>query len=68
MTDVKQVKVKKLNTTEMDYTVHFTDTFAHLGLFEFHDRFHEIFESLLNAITKDIPAHGQVHFVLRYLS
>ena len=64
MTDVKQVKVKKFNTTGMDYTVQFTDTFAHLELSEFHDRLHEIFESLLNATTKDIPAHDQVRFVL----
>ena len=56
MTDVKQVKVKI-----MDYMVQFTDTFAHLELSEFH----EIFESLLNVITKDIPAHDQVRFVLR---
>ena len=65
MTDVKQVKVKKFKTTGMDYTVQFTDTFAHLELSEFHDRLHEIFESLLNATTKDIPAHDQVRFVLR---
>ena len=65
MTDVKQVKVKKFNTTGMDYTVQFRDKFAHLELFEFHDRLHEIFESLLNAFTKDIPAHDQVRFVLR---
>ena len=49
----------------MDYTVQFTDTFAHLELSEFHDRLHKIFESLLNATTKDIPAHDQVRFVLR---
>ena len=41
----------------MDYTVQFTDMFAQLELSEFHDRLHEIFESLLNAVTKDIPAH-----------
>ena len=49
----------------MDYIVQFTDTFAHLELSEFHDRLHEIFESLLNVITKDIPAHDQVRFVFR---
>ena len=65
MTDVKQVKVKKFNTTGVDYTVQFTDTFAHLELSEFHNRLHEIFENLLNAITKDIPKHDQVRFVLR---
>ena len=65
VTDVKQVKVKKFSTTGMDYIVQFTDTFAHLELSEFHDRLHEIFKSLLNVITKDIPAHDQVRFVLR---
>ena len=65
MTNVKQVKVKKFNTTGVDYTVQFTDTFAHLELSEFHNRLHEIFENLLNAITKDIPEHDQVRFVLR---
>ena len=65
MTDVKQVKVKKFNTTGVDYTVQFTDTFAHLEVSEFHDRLHEIFENLLNAITKDITKHDQVRFVLR---
>ena len=65
MTDMKQVKEKKFNTTGMDYTLQFTVRFAHLELFEFHDRLHKIFESLLNATTKDIPAHDQVRFVLR---
>ena len=63
MTDVKQVKIKKFNTTSMDYTIQLTDTFTHLELSEFHDRLHEIFESLLNAITKDIPAHDQARFL-----
>ena len=57
MTDVKQVKVKKLNTTSMDYTVQFTDMFAHLELYEFHDRLHEIFESLLNMPPLEIFLH-----------
>ena len=64
-TYVKQIEVKKFNTTGLDYTVQFADTFADLELSEFHDRLHEIFESLLNAVTKDIPAHDQVRFVLR---
>ena len=64
VTAVKQVKVKEFNTTGMDYTIQFTDTFAHLELSGFHDQLHEVFESLLNAIiTKDIPAHDQVRFV-----
>ena len=48
MTYVKQVKVKKFGTKSTDYTVQFTDTFAHLELSQFHDRLHGIFESLLD--------------------
>ena len=64
VTDVKQVKVKKFGTTGTDYTVQFTDTFAHLELSQFHDRLHGIFESILDTITRDIPEHDQVRFVL----
>jgi hypothetical protein len=48
VTYVKQVKVKKFGTKSTDYTVQFTDTFAHLELSQFHDRLHGIFESLLD--------------------
>jgi hypothetical protein len=65
VTNVKhQVKVKKFGTTGTDYTVQFTDMFAHLELSPFHNRLHGIFESLLNTITQDIPEHDQVRFVL----
>ena len=65
VTNVKhQVTVKKFGTTGTDYTVQFTDMFAHLELSPFHNRLHGIFESLLNTITQDIPEHDQVHFVL----
>ena len=64
VTNMKQVKVKKFSTTGVDYTVQFTDTFAHLELSQFHDRLHGIFESLLNTITRDIPENDQVRFVL----
>jgi hypothetical protein len=64
VTNIKQVKVKKFSTTGVDYTVQFTDTFAHLKLSQFHDRLHGIFESILNTITPDIPEHDQVRFVL----
>jgi hypothetical protein len=64
VTNIKQVKVKKFSTTGVDYTVQFTDTFAHLELSQFHDRLHGIFESILNTITRDIPEHDQVRFVL----
>ena len=64
VTNMKQVKVKKFSTTGVDYTVQFTDTFAHLELSQFHDRLHGIFESILNTITRDIPENDQVRFVL----
>jgi hypothetical protein len=64
VTNVKQVKVKKFGTTSTDYTVQFTDTFARLELSRFHDRLRGIFESLLDTITRDIPEHDQVRFVL----
>jgi hypothetical protein len=64
VTNVKQIKVKKFGTTGTDYTVQFTDTFAHLDLSQFHDRLHGIFESLLDSITRDVPEHDQVRFVL----
>jgi hypothetical protein len=64
VTNMKQVKVKKFSTTGVDYTVQFTDTFVHLELSQFHDRLHGIFESILNTITRDIPEHDQVRFVL----
>lgn len=65
VTATKQVKVKKFKTTGIDYTVQFTDTFAHLELSQFHNRLHEIFESLLNTVTEGIPEHDQVRFVLQ---
>jgi hypothetical protein len=65
VTNVKQVfKVKRFGTTDTDYTVQFTDTFAHLELSQFHDRLQGIFESILDTITRPIPEHDQVRFVL----
>ena len=65
---IKQVNVKKLETTGTNYTIQFTDTFAHLELSRFHDRLHEIFQSVLDRVTHDIPSHDQVRFVLHSLS
>jgi hypothetical protein len=36
-----------------------------LELSQYHDRLHEIFESLLNTVTQDIPERDQVRFVLQ---
>ena len=47
------------------YTVQFTDTFSQLELSQYHDRLHEIFESLLNTVTEGIPVNDQVRFVLQ---
>jgi hypothetical protein len=65
VTNVKQVKVKQFRTTGVDYTVQFTDTFAHLELSEFHNRLHEIFQRVLDRVIRDVPSHDQVRFVLR---
>jgi hypothetical protein len=64
LTNIKQVKVKKFSTAGVDYTVQFTDTFGHLELSQLLDRLHGIFVSILNTITRDIPEHDQVRFVL----
>ncbi len=64
LTNYKQVNVKKFSTTGVDYTVQFTNTFANLELSQYHDRLHEIFESLLNRVTSGISMHDQVDFVL----
>jgi hypothetical protein len=61
---IKQVNVKKFKTTGTNYTIQFTDTFAHLELSRFHERLHEIFQSVLDRVTRDIPSHDQVRFVL----
>jgi hypothetical protein len=65
VTNVKQVKVKQFRTTGVDYTVQFTDTFAHLELSEFHNRLHEIFQRVHDRVTRDVPSHDQVRLVLR---
>jgi hypothetical protein len=61
---IKQVNVKKFKTTGTNYTIQFTDTFAHLELSRFHHRLHAIIQSVLARVTHDIPLHDQVRFVL----
>jgi hypothetical protein len=61
----KQVRVKKFRTTGTDYTVRFTNTFANMELSQYHNQLHEIFESLLNNVIKDVPENDQVRFVLQ---
>ena len=65
MTDVKQVKVKKFNTTGIDYTVQFMDSLLIWNFLDFMIGSTKYLRVYLNAITKDIPAHDQVCFVLR---
>jgi hypothetical protein len=47
---VKQVNVKKFKTTGMDYHIQFTNAFANVELSEYHERLHEIFQSLLDEV------------------
>ena len=61
----KQVYVKRFKTTGMDYTVPFTNTLADFELSEYHNRLHEVFERLLQAITQGIQEHNQVCIVMR---
>ncbi len=61
---VKQVNVKKFKTTGTNYHVQFTNAFANVELSEYHDRLHEIFQSLLDEVTHGVPPHDQVRFVL----
>ena len=61
----KQVNIKKFKTTGTDYTVRFTNTIAHFELSEYHRLLHQIFGSLLQAVTRGIPEHSQVRFVMR---
>ena len=65
VTDLKQVRVRRFATTGLDYTIKFTDTLANLELWEYHTRLHKIFQSLPETVTKDVPVHDQVRFVLR---
>jgi hypothetical protein len=65
LTNYKQVNVRKFSTTGVDYTVQFTNTFANLELSQYHNRLHEIFESLLSRVTSDISMNDQVRFVLQ---
>ncbi|XP_028393188.1 uncharacterized protein LOC114517600 [Dendronephthya gigantea] len=62
---LKQVKVKKFATTGLDYDIQFTNTVSNLELWQYHNRLHEIFESLLETVTNGVPMHDQVRFVLR---
>ena len=64
---VKQVNVKKFKTTGMDYRILFTNAFENVELSEYHERLHEIFQSLLNEVTHGVPPHDQVRFVLHSL-
>ena len=61
---VKQVNVKKLKITGMDYHIQFTNAFANVELSEYHERLHEIFQSLLVEVIRGVPPHDQVRFVL----
>ena len=61
---VRQVNMKKFKTTGVDYHIRFTNAFANVELSEYHDRLHEIFQSLLDEVIRGVPPHDQVRFVL----
>ena len=49
----------------MKYHVQFTNAIADMELSQYHDRLHEIFQSLLDRVIGDVPSPDQVHFVLQ---
>jgi hypothetical protein len=48
----------------MDYHIQFTNAFGNVELSEYHERLHEIFQSLLDEVIRGVPPHDQVRFVL----
>ena len=55
------MNVKKFKTTGVNYIYY---SVYRLELSQFHDCLHEIFQSVLDRVTQDIPEHDQVRFVL----
>ncbi len=60
-----EVNVKKFKTKGMKYHVQFTNAFSDMELSQYHDRLHEIFQSLLDRVIGDVPSLDQVRFVLQ---
>ena len=60
VTGLKQARVRRFATIGLDYAITFTNTLANLELWEYHTRLHEIFQSLVETVTKDVPVHDQV--------
>ncbi len=60
-----EVNVKKFKTKDMRYHIQFTNVFANMELSQYHDRLHEIFQSLLDRVIGDVPSQDQVRFVLQ---
>ena len=56
-----EVNVKKFKTKDMRYHIQFTNVFANMELSQYHDRLHEIFQSLLDRVIGDVPSQDQVH-------
>ncbi len=63
--ETSQVNVKKFRTTGTRYHIQFTNAFANKELFEYHNRLHEIFQSLLDEVIRGVSPHDQVRFVLQ---
>jgi hypothetical protein len=60
-----EVNVKKFRAKGMRYHINFTNVFADTELSQYHDRLHEIFQSLLDSVIGDVPPQDQVRFVLQ---
>ncbi len=53
------MNVKKFRTMGTRYRLQFTNAFADKEFFEYHDQLHEIFQSLLDKVTRDVSPVDQ---------
>ena len=62
---VREHHSQKFNMTAKNYGVHFNNTLDDVDLLESRDRTYDIFQHLLEDVTKDMNPNDQVRFVLR---
>ena len=62
---VREHHSQKFNMTAKNYGVHFNNTLDDVDLLESRDRTYDIFQHLLEDVTKDMNPKDQVRFVLR---
>ena len=62
---IREHHSQKFNMTAKNYGVHFNNTLADVDLLESRNRTYDIFQHLLEDVTKDMNPKDQVRFVLR---